>query len=309
MATEEALEVIRTATDANAGTRSWAVLGIAIKGAQKPPPLFKIDAGKPEPLHLRINIEPWLAYYALTLPSQLLVSTAAGNSFLRHLSTLWHQGQIPCAWPTSAAGFEAKDHYTSLSSSVVALRSLPELLPHFDPRGWAGCGTLFKATCRVAMPAPDDPVCIDPPRGDLGKPWCGLLYEHAGAGPQNVHNLLHVNYRWLPSHCAVGIRYRLWRAISQTLGGWESPGLMRINSGTLVARPCPDDPKLTEVRVSKRVHYGRLSSWSSGTTLDYGELCNYLAPSFLTLWINDLQLVVPCCPARSTAGEPQKEPS
>jgi len=299
MATEEALEIVRTAEDEHAVRRAWAVLGLAIKGAPESPPLFNAALLGPGPAGVqRINIDMWLHYYAQIFPTQFGVSEAASRSYAAHLRKLWSEDQVPCAMATSESGFNAKDNYTSLWSKVVALRPLGDILKHLDPRAWAGCGTLFKETCQVAIPAPDDPVCLDTPQGQLGKPWCGLLYEHAAAGPQDVHNLLSVEYRWVPRLCGVRIGYRLWRAIRQTLGGWESPGLMRINSGLLFAFPYRGRPEWTHIWVYKRVHYGRLMSWSSGSSLDYGEFCNYLAPAFLTQWINDLQMVVPCCPGR-----------
>jgi hypothetical protein len=41
-----------------------------------------------------------------------------------------------------------------------------------------------------------------------------------------------------------------------------------------------------------------MTQWNVGGAFDYGEILNYTAPTLLSLWVGDLEQIVPCCKQR-----------
>lgn len=208
-----------------------------------------------------------------------------------------------CGLPNALGSYDAVSGDTSLTASVVVFKPIEKVAPMLDPRCWDQCGDLFRRTCQVSEPVGPEPHCIDPEPACDGKgAWDGIIYERAGVGPVEAENLLSVCYAPPTKKSRKAeVGFRLYRSLSQRFGGWEAPGLFRRDSGSLTATPTVCNiPKLasndcTQIAVTKTIRYGRQSTWSGSSLADFGELSNYLAPAFLTLWVTNVQLVVPCC--------------
>jgi hypothetical protein len=242
----------------------------------------------------------------------LQTSALAASQFLHALRRVWLDGESsPCGAPSALGAYNASDGDTSLRSRVIVYKPLPQVAPLLDPRRWDQCSALFKRTCRVADVPGCDPRCVDPTTDTrVGPHWEGINYERAAVGPQEAENLLSVVFD-APTRTnpRVHLDFNLYRSISHRLGAWESPGLFRRDSGELTAVPIRHDiphgeanADCTEILVTKTIRYGRTSTWSGSSIIDYGELCNYVAPAFLTLWVANIQLIVPCCPHGTSAG-------
>jgi hypothetical protein len=208
---------------------------------------------------------------------------------------------------------------TFLKSGFEVQQSLkPELAYLVDPRNWDECSDLFDLTYRIEKPSRGSTDEIPPKiRSDPNAPatdWQGFLYELAGVGPQAVENILRINFvvtRKCTSHGArrppkckagtcthditmVNADYKLHESRSYTIGGITFPGLMRQNEGHFRATRLSD--YRTEISVKKTIRFGRLTDWStSAGVFDLGEILNYTAPAYLSLWIHDVSQVVPCC--------------
>lgn len=219
-----------------------------------------------------------------------------GRSTARELpeqveQVLAREGRPPCTAQSSESDFNARTLQTDLTASVRVFRPLAELAPLLDPQGWDRCSDLFADTHRVVASggtfAPATEPLKDPDK------WTGLLYERAAVGPQEVENILDVSFLREPRR--VRVTYDLYRSISYSLGGMRLPGVMRQNYGYVEAVPDRHDARITHMTVVKTIRYDRLSSWSGSQVIDVGEIANYLAPGFLTLWFYDLTRIVPCC--------------
>ena len=95
---------------------------------------------------------------------------------------------------------------------------------------------------------------------------------------------------------AVEIHYELHDSLSYRVGPLTLPGMMRQNSGYLRAwsrRDC-----YTDIECVKNIRFGRLSRWSNSGAFDFGEMLNYTAAAFLSLWIGEIEQIVPCCEQR-----------
>ena len=303
MPVSEALQRISRANDAHAGARMWMAFGMMEQGTAALQQLVRAnqadaaDALIPDGVLKAISV----AYAAFL--------QASVGSVVALLEALCERQESPCFDVTSCGTFSGNTLKTSLDSYVAVRKPLSKVAPLLDPRAWASCSDLFRRTCQVAKPIGCDPVCLPAKPADLGTDWKGELYERAVVGYQEVENLLSIDLAACDVGTAKGrlkIDYSLFRSISHRFGGWEFPGLMRNNSGTITATAVaggkdlqPDaEPPHTRIRVTKLVHYGRAGSWSGTSALDVGELCNYLAPAFLTLWVANVKFVVPCCPDR-----------
>lgn len=100
-------------------------------------------------------------------------------------------------------------------------------------------------------------------------------------------------------HCpvdAVEIQYELHDSLSYRVGPLTLPGMMRQNSGYLRAWSRRDD--YTDIECVKNIRFGRLSRWSISGAFDFGEMLNYTAAAFLSLWIGEIEQIVPCCTQR-----------
>jgi hypothetical protein len=103
------------------------------------------------------------------------------------------------------------------------------------------------------------------------------------------------------------VLYQLYDCLAYRIGSVVLPGTMRLNNGFFRAHSL--DNGRTRIACLKRIRFGRVTQWSAGRAFDYGELLNYLAPTLLSLWVGDLEQIVPCCkqrrvrPAESTRGE------
>lgn len=281
--------------------RAWAVFGMMVialgyhlRGRELP----VAATARVSPEQIPVVVSP-----ILSLVFQ--VPTLLAKQFLTAMVDLHAE---PCGLPNALGIYDAIAGDTSLASRVVVFKPIEEVAPKLDPRRWDQCGDLFRRTCQVSTPPGPVPRCIDPePPCDGNKPWDGIIYERAGVGPVEAENLLSVCYAPATKTARkVDVGFRLYRSISQRLGGWEAPGLFRRDSGSLTARPTDCDllekKNCTEIFVTKTVQYGRHSTWSSSSLADFGELSNYLAPAFLTLWVTNVQLVVPCCLGGATAA-------
>jgi len=217
-----------------------------------------------------------------------------------------------CIPMVSDPGFDPKRGRPFVFSRLLVRRPLDdELVCLLDPRWWDKCSDLFDDTYRVEQVnggyLPIDPEPIPP-----GNPWQGLLYEKAGVGPQTVENVLRVRFAPMRScsdrpkrtaACRVGacahqitnvdVDYGLYDSLSYRLGGIDLPGLMRQNYGVFRAKRNRDGT--TEISCSKTIRFGRVTDWGIGAgAFDYGEILNYMAPTYLSLWIYDVTQVVPC---------------
>jgi hypothetical protein len=237
-------------------------------------------------------------------------SERAARQFLSGLQELAIAGLPPCGGQSATGTYDSTLKSTNLKSRVVVYRSLNEVAGLLDPQRWDECSELFLRTCRVSKAPGCEPECISPAKDDLpGADWEGIIYERAGAGPQEIENLLSVKYNVTSdrvNECVdveeVRVKYSLHRSISHRLGGWESAGLFRRNAGEVIAKPIKYDipngeagADCTEMFVTKDVEFGRITSWRGSSVVDYGDLCNYLAPALLTLWVTNLAMIVPCC--------------
>ena len=304
MPISEALRHIGRATDAHAGARMRMAFGMMEQGTAAVQQLARADADLFHAEHAHI---PEVVIVAIPVYAEFL--QASVGSVVALLKALFARQESPCFDVTSCGTFSGNTLKTSLDSYVTVRKPLSKVAPLLDPRAWASCSDLFRRTCQVAKPAGCEPVCLPAKPADLGTDWKGELYERAVVGYQEVENLLSIDLAACDVGTAKGrlkIDYSLYRSISHRFGGWEFPGLMRNNSGTITATAVaggkdhqPDEePPHTRIRVTKLVHYGRAGSWSGTSALDVGELCNYLAPAFLTLWVANVKFVVPCCPDR-----------
>ncbi|HSQ00169.1 MAG TPA: hypothetical protein VL049_23345 [Candidatus Dormibacteraeota bacterium] len=305
MSPEDALTTLRP-TGPYGASKGWAVFGMMFMArglhSRAPSQLLAL-----EPLVITPDQLPLL--FTAMFASIFDVSTLAAGQFLTALGSVWDAGASPCGWPSSVGTYNASSGDVSLTSRVVVFRPLQEVAPLLDPRRWDECSDLFKRTCRVAEPPGCDPRCIDPNRDNrIGSHWKGIVYERAAVGPHEAENLLSVVFDSpTRSNRRVHLDFSLYRSISYRLGAWETPGLFRRDSGELTAIPIKHDipggqtnADCTDIVVSKAIRYGRTSTWSGSSIVDYGELCNYLAPAFLTLWIANIQLIVPCCPGKGS---------
>ena len=299
MAPDEALQTLRP-TGERSARHAWAALGMTFLGA----PVESVTAS---PLGTLANVrsELQLTEQAIVLSQVFGASLGVMTQFLLSLLGAIDRHDVPCGAPHGDSTFNARSRTTQLRSSVVVYRPLDQVAPLLDPRRWDECSELFTRTCQVAEPPGCDFECVEPtaqPTPDRR----GFLYERATVGPQEIENLLSVRYEVTSDQTrpeAVKVDYSLYRAVSHRLGGFESPGLFRANSGDLRAGRIdhdnpfePSNRDCTLIEVTKDVQYARMSAWSGSPFVDYGELANYLAPAFLTLWIANLQLIVPCCP-------------
>ena len=201
----------------------------------------------------------------------------------------------PCVKPAVKISYPTGLKTTQMRSWVTANRELDEtLLPLLDPRGWSRCSTLFKRTYRVIDAGTDYPRHDGPE--PIGSDWSGLMYELAEVGPQTVENVLSIDFRVVREANridAVEVRYGLYESLSYQFGALALPGVMQQNWGVFRATPSPRGQ--TEIYSEKTVNFARVTGWSAMGLFDYGEVLNYMAPALLTLWIDDLQLTVPCC--------------
>ena len=92
---------------------------------------------------------------------------------------------------------------------------------------------------------------------------------------------------------AVEIQYELHDSLSYRVGPLTLPGMMRRNSGYLRAWSCEDG--YTDIQCKKDIHFGRLTRWNAAGAFDFGEILNYTAAAFLSLWIGNVEQIVPCC--------------
>jgi hypothetical protein len=300
MRASEALSRLSKATDSHAAARMWAAFGMlnCATGALQRLRAHELDAFSADNAFIP-DVE--IPILAVEFAALLQASVSLMIEFLVRLLKYEH---TPCFDPSSCGTIAGKTLKTSLHSSVTVKKPLSQVAPLLDPRAWAKCSKLFERTCKVAEPKACVPCCVIPAPNELGKNWNGVLYERAVVGYQKVENLLSIDF----SVCDVGtaqgrlsIDYSLYRSISHRFGVWELPGLMRNNSGTVAAEPTGphkegEEPPYTAMTVTKLISYGRSDCWSGSSTMDFGELCNYLAPAFLTLWVTDVQFIVPCCP-------------
>jgi len=95
---------------------------------------------------------------------------------------------------------------------------------------------------------------------------------------------------------AVEIQYELHDSLSYRVGPMTLPGMMRQNSGYLRAWSRQDG--YTDIECVKNIRFGRLSRWSLSGAFDFGEMLNYTAAAFLSLWIGEIEQIVPCCTQR-----------
>ncbi len=223
----------------------------------------------------------------------------------------------PCIVGEAKPDFDPKTGCTSVKSGFQVREELkPAIAWLLDPRCWDRCSDLFDSVCQVDE-FTYQPLPMSPP---LGQPWKGYLYECAGVGPQTVENVLRVDFKvgracgrdrgHRPAACvngtcshieSVDVDYELYDSISYELGGIVLPGLMRQNHGYLRARPNGDT---TEITCKKEIRFARWTDWSTGSgAFDYGQMLNYLAPAYLSLWIYDITQIVPCCKKIKTAAE------
>lgn len=233
-------------------------------------------------------------------------SELVAKQFLSALRASALAGLPPCGGQSGTGTYNSTLNATSLESRIIVYRPLGQVARFLDPRAWDECSELFLRTCRVSDAPECEPRCLSPTADyPPGADWDGIIYEHAGAGPQEVENLLSVDFdisKNTKGVRKVEVEYSLYRSISHRLGGWESAGLFRRNAGKLTAKPIkydipegPANADCTELVVTKDVEFGRLSSWRGSALVDYGDLCDYLAPALLTLWVTNLALIVPCC--------------
>jgi hypothetical protein len=52
----------------------------------------------------------------------------------------------------------------------------------------------------------------------------------------------------------------------------------------------------------KQVRFGRLTRWGGRGGFDFGEILNYAAATYLSLWIGDVHQIVPCCKKKKAAN-------
>lgn len=95
---------------------------------------------------------------------------------------------------------------------------------------------------------------------------------------------------------AVEVQYELYDSLSYRVGGLTLPGVLRQNNGYFRAWSCEDG--FTDVDCVKFLRFARLTRWSISGAYDFGEMLNYTAAAFLSLWIGDIQQIVPCCEQR-----------
>ena len=299
MTPDQALQTLRP-SDERGARHAWALLAMAPIGAPGAP----AATAAVETLS-GIRSAPELTALVVELSQLFGASVAAMALFVESLRGAMDRDDVPCGVPHGESTFNARSRTTQLRSSVVVYRPLDQVAPLLDPRRWDECSELFTRTCQVAEPPGCDFECVEPTAAPTPD-WRGFLYERATVGPQEIENLLSVRYEVTSDQTrpeAVKVDYSLYRAVSHRLGGFESPGLFRANSGDLRAGRIdhdnpfePSNRDCTLIEVTKDVQYARISGWSGTHLVDYGELANYLAPAFLTLWIANLQLIVPCCP-------------
>jgi hypothetical protein len=230
-----------------------------------------------------------------------------------------HRNPARCIPQVDKPGLDPERGRTFLHSVFHVQQALkPALAYLLDPRNWDECSDLFDLTYRIAQPRggddgkPPPELRSDP---DLpGTDWKGYLYELAGVGPQVVENILNIDFKvkrtcsgagakrslkckeGLCHHALteVNVDYGLHESLSYEIGGIQFPGLMRQNHGYFRAKPAPNDR--TEISVTKTIRFARLTDWSTGAgVFDLGEILNYTAPAYLSLWIYDVTQVVPCC--------------
>jgi hypothetical protein len=190
-------------------------------------------------------------------------------------------------------GFTQPSQQTSLFSKLTVRQPLNKLTNLLDPRCWHNCSDLFDTTYRVRKNDYSQ-ITPDEDKDKIGSSWDGYLYEEAGVGPQALKNILYIDFKVSPS--AVDVEYKLYDSLAYEIGGIELPGLMRQNFGYFRARSAGNAS--TTVECQKTIRYARLTDWSGptgGGGFDYGDLLNYLAPTFLSVWIYDVTQIVPCC--------------
>jgi hypothetical protein len=298
----DAMEVLSAFDDDWAKHRNFSVLCMALQHASQPAEaLADGPPGECRPLPLtRDVVHPAFARG---------FGTAGGAATLceQIQCEIEDQGTPePCSIPSgvpepAVAVFSGGKKETAIVSRYVANRSIGELADLLDPREWSKSGDLFHETYRVRDAGRRDYQPWFGPE-TVGESWSGLLYEHAAAGIYDMEQVLWIDFRVhrrgpldrreRRSVAKIEAAYSLFDSLATNVGLFRLPGLIQQNSGLFSAKPRSD--KRTDIEVTKRVHYGRISGWSGAGIWDYGEIFNYLAPAVLTLWTHHLQAVVPC---------------
>jgi hypothetical protein len=253
----------------------------------------RMRKGQVGPMSIRPMIDIFIKVFVSPLAAQLSLPVSILFSFFSFIVSLFLSGpdqQPPCSKATSKATFDPLLKVSEIESTMTVHRPLDdELAKLLDPRGWQRCSELFAETYQVKLDR-----CTHEPLGTVadGKSWSGYLYERFVARPQQAENILCIDFQ-RSAHDIV-VDYHLERSLSYRVAGMTMPGVMRQNHGRVTAT-AGIAPRETLVTVVKTAHFGRFTSWSAGGGLDYGEVLNYVAPAFLSAWVDHVQRVVPCC--------------
>ena len=233
-----------------------------------------------------------------------------------------------CFATANDPSYNPKRGSTRLFSRLIVHRPLDhELACLLDPRGWDNCSDLLDETYQV-IERDGSYVEVDTPPEEYGTNWEGLLYESADAGPQGFENILKLRFRvsrtcdpmeeWQhraswheeqrrgtvrSSACeakkcdhpieSVEVVFKLFDSLSYHAGPLTLPGVMRQNNGFVRAWSTGEGK--TKMSCLKRIQFGRVTQWSVAGPFDYGEILNYTAPTLLSLWVGDIEQMVPCC--------------
>jgi hypothetical protein len=178
-----------------------------------------------------------------------------------------------------------------------------------DPRNWGRCSPHFDpdATYEIKTDGQGRPMrdrrgeLIKESSTPLGTPWNGLMRERFDGEGISVENILQITFtidkEKSGAVSGAGVRYSLYSCEYSQLGILRERGGLRKNSGTMTARPLPDDPKSTRVVVTKRVRYMDFTPGSPGRFFDLGGSLNVWAAVLLCARADSEAVFNLCCAA------------
>jgi hypothetical protein len=194
---------------------------------------------------------------------------------------------------------------TTVTASADISQTPRVLARMFDPRSWGTCFDHFDTWRVDDLPAyPPHSPDTDP----IGLPWDPVSRPHLiheivivsdGTDDNIFDNVLKItNFEVSDTHARLD--FELWESrhlVIPTLAVSQITGI-NVDSGYLEANliASPDGNPLSHVTMVKSVQFANIAPGASAPFgVEPGEMLNYLAPSALCMWLEDLTQGAVCC--------------